>query len=353
ALTSWKYNESGVPFWLKGSDASSEKFFSTAAVKVPDFSVDALSTNDIQERGGLGLPKVSGLERSQEKSQESCKDVPVPLPAPSAPKQPLPPQPYTAGRPRPQPLSLPTSQAQPSLPGPRLAQAPVHQPPRSEASLRPQIPAALPLAQGQEPSQAPPSRPQHQPEPLSRPQRQPEPLSHPRPPPTLHPHPALLSHHPSQSQAGHQRLPSHCGPHPRPLSAYSSSLSLNSLSSRSSTPGSTKPHGPAGPSPHLPHLPPSGSATAATAFPLPLPDNQIAPHGFPPSLQSSPHPHHPNMFAPPPALPPPPPLTSSTLPVPGGHPAAGTPYSGRHIYQAAPMWTGRRTAPQQQLSQHT
>lgn len=116
-----------------------------------------------------------------------------------------------------------------------------------------------------------------------------------------------------------------------------------SSSSRSSTPGGTKPHGPAGPSPHLPHLPPSGSATAATAFPLPHPANQIAPHGFPPALQSSPHPHHPNMFAPPPALPPPPPLTSSTLPVPGGHPAAGTPYSGRHMYQA-----GRRTAPQQQ-----
>lgn len=128
-----------------------------------------------------------------------------------------------------------------------------------------------------------------------------------------------------------------------------------SSSSRSSTPGGTRPHGPAGPSAHLPHHPPSGSvaAAAATAFPLPLPGNQIAPHGFPTALQSSQHPHHPNMFAPPAVLPPPPPLTSSTLPVPGGHPAAGTPYSGRHIYQAAPMWTGRRTAPQQQLSQHT
>ncbi|CDQ85821.1 unnamed protein product [Oncorhynchus mykiss] len=298
---------------------------------VPDFSINAVSTNDSQERGGLGLPKVSGLERSQEKSLESCRDALVPPPAPSAPKQPLPPQPCAAARPL--PLSLPSSQAQPFPPSSRLAQVPVHQPPRSEASLRPQIPEVLPLAQGQEPSQPPQPRPQHQP----------QTLPHPRPPPTasLHTHlpsTALPAHPPSQSPAGLHRPPSRCGPHPRPLSAYSNSLSFNGLSSRSSTPGGTKPHGPAGPSPHLPHLPPSGSvaAAAATAFPLSIPANQIAPHGFPPALQSSPHPHHPNMFAPPAVLPPPPPLTSSTLPVPGGHPAAGTPYSGRHMYQAAP-----------------
>lgn len=105
-------------------------------------------------------------------------------------------------------------------------------------------------------------------------------------------------------------------------------LSLHS--SRSSTPG-TKPHGPPAPSLHLPHPPPPTAATAASTFPLSLP-NQNAPHSFPPALQSSPHPHHPNMFAPPAALPPPPPLTSSALPVPG-HPAAGSAYSGKHVQE--------------------
>lgn len=108
------------------------------------------------------------------------------------------------------------------------------------------------------------------------------------------------------------------------------SLSFYS-SSRSSTPG-TKPHGPPGPSFHLPHHPPPPAAAATAAasnFPLPLVANQSTPHNFPPALQASPHPHHPNMFAPPAALPPPPPLTSSTLPVPG-HPAAGSAYSGKH-----------------------
>lgn len=121
-------------------------------------------------------------------------------------------------------------------------------------------------------------------------------------------------------------------------------------SSRSSTPG-TKPHGPPAPSLHLPHHPPPpAAAAAASTFPLPLAANQNtphnAPHSFPPALQSSPHPHHPNMFAPPAALPPPPPLTSSTLPVPG-HPAAGSAYSGKHHKLAckhphiALQWRGR------------
>lgn len=113
------------------------------------------------------------------------------------------------------------------------------------------------------------------------------------------------------------------------LSAFFS-LCLNLCSSsRSSTPG-TKPHGPPTPSLHLPHHPPPPpAAAAASTFPLALPANQSNPHSFPSALQSSPHPHHPNMFAPPAALPPPPPLTSSTLPVPG-HPAAGSAYSGKH-----------------------
>lgn len=114
-----------------------------------------------------------------------------------------------------------------------------------------------------------------------------------------------------------------------PFSIFSIFLSFHS-SSRSSTPG-TKPHGPPANSLHIPHHPPppAEAAAAASTFPLSLAANQNTPHSFPPALQSSPHPHHPNMFAPPAALPPPPPLTSSTLPVPG-HPATGSAYSGKH-----------------------
>ncbi|KAG7224527.1 hypothetical protein INR49_015051 [Caranx melampygus] len=141
------------------------------SLAVPDFGIDVLSTNGSQEPHGPGLLKVSGLERSQERSQESCRE-PQP-PAPSTPDQPLP-------TPQEPPLSLP--QAQPSVPrppsphwtqanGPTQAPASTHLPPRSEALPRPQTPAALPLAQGQEPSPPPPPRPQHQ--------HQPELLSHP------------------------------------------------------------------------------------------------------------------------------------------------------------------------------
>lgn len=121
-----------------------------------------------------------------------------------------------------------------------------------------------------------------------------------------------------------------------PFSIFLCILCGYSSSSRSSTPG-TKPQGPPAPFVHLPHHPPPPPAAAAAAspFPLPLAANQSTPRSFPPALQSSPHPHHPNMFAPPAALPPPPPLTSSTLPGPG-HPAAGPAYSGKHT-RSAPM----------------
>lgn len=113
-----------------------------------------------------------------------------------------------------------------------------------------------------------------------------------------------------------------------PLFSFFLSLSPHS-SSRSSTPG-TKHQGPPAISLHRPHhpSPSAGPTESANTFSLPLAANQSTPHSFPPALQSSPHPHHPNMFAPPAALPPPPPLTSSTLPVPG-HPAAGSAYSGK------------------------
>lgn len=193
--------------------------FNTCFCAVPDFGIDVLSTNGSQEPHGPGLLKVSGLERSQERSQESCRDSQ--LPVPSTPNPPLSPPTLPVSLPQPQP-SIPQTpsplRTQPNGPTQPLN----HLPPRSEALPRPQSPAALPLAQGQEPSPTPPPRHQHQP----------EVLSHPRPPPTpsLHPHPpspALPNHHSHQQhpiQSGSHRPPSRC--HPRPLSAYNS-LSLN------------------------------------------------------------------------------------------------------------------------------
>ncbi|KAJ8342763.1 hypothetical protein SKAU_G00326910, partial [Synaphobranchus kaupii] len=143
----------------KGSDAGSEKLFSTVTNKVPDFSVDALATNDSQEARGLGIPKVSGLERSQERSKDSGKETP--LPASNLPKQPSP--------------EAPPPTAAPPTPNPAQA-------PRAEPAPQRLSPPAPPRPQGPEPPQTAPPRPKAQP------QQQPEPPSHPRPPPTPNPH---------------------------------------------------------------------------------------------------------------------------------------------------------------------
>lgn len=179
---------------------------------VPDFAVNVLSTNGSQGPPGPGLLKVSGLERSQERSQESCRD---PQPSENSPTSPsLPPQ--TLPLPQPQTLSPLRTHANSSI------QVPVstHPLPHSEAPPRPQTPAALPLPQGQVPS----------PTPLPRPQPDQPIHSRPQPAQSLHPHPpspALPNHHPHQqhpTQAGPHRPPSRC--QPRPLSAYNG-LHLN------------------------------------------------------------------------------------------------------------------------------
>ncbi|KAI4814197.1 hypothetical protein KUCAC02_003402 [Chaenocephalus aceratus] len=112
--------------------------------EVPDFGIHVLSTNGSQEPHGPGPLQVSGLERSQERSQEPCRD-PHP-PASSCVQQPLSPH-----------RTLTQSSAK--------APAFTHLPPRSEALPRPQTPAALPL----HPSQAGPHRPpsRSHPRPLS------------------------------------------------------------------------------------------------------------------------------------------------------------------------------------------
>ena len=214
----------GPPAWkltlaIRGAVFSHR--FSLCFYSVPDFGIEVLSTNGSQEPHGPGLVKVSGLERSQERSQESCRD-PQP-PASSTPSQPLAPQALPLPQPQPQPpVPKPPSPRRTQTNGSTQAPASTHLPPRSEAIPRPQTPAALPLAQGQEPSPPPPPRPLHQPDLLSHPRPPPTPIPHPHPP-----SPALPTHHPHQqhpSQAGPHRPPSRC--HPRPISAYNG-LNLN------------------------------------------------------------------------------------------------------------------------------
>lgn len=171
-----------------------------------------LSTNGCQEPPGPGLLKISGLERSQENSQEGCKDPQPPESSTTSP--PLPPQ--TIPLPQPQILSPLRPQAN----SPTQVPVSTHVLSHSEALPSPQTPAALPLPQGQEPSLPPLPRPQ------------PDQPIHSRLQPTqsLHPHPpspALPNHQPHQhhpTQAGPHRPPSRC--QPRPLSNYNG-INLN------------------------------------------------------------------------------------------------------------------------------
>lgn len=184
----------------------------------PDFSISAIS-NGSQEPQGPGLLKVSGLERSQERSQESCKDSQPPAsnnPSQTSPLEVLPvPQPQPSG---PRPQSPPWSHTN----GPTQVVPPTHLPPRSEAHPQPQTATDLPPVQSRQAAPPPPPRPQHQPELLSYPQPPPRPSPHPHPPsPTLRTH---HSHQQHPNQAGPHRPPSRCNP--RPLSAYNS-INLN------------------------------------------------------------------------------------------------------------------------------
>ncbi|XP_061072547.1 autism susceptibility gene 2 protein homolog [Conger conger] len=158
----------------KGSDASSERFFSTGAHRVTGYAADAPSADVVQDSRGPGAPpQVSGLERSQ----ESCRD-PHPPGSPARPRSPAP-GPRRSG-------------PAPPAPGPPL------EPPRTA------------------PSVSSPLQPQLLPSP--RPLPPPTPNPHPRPPSSGLP--------PIPNQAGPHRPPSRSLQ--RPLSAYSSSLSLTS-----------------------------------------------------------------------------------------------------------------------------
>lgn len=157
-----------------------------------ELGVSALAENADPGARGPAVPKISGLERSQEKSQDSSKD---PILEPVVPKDPCP---QVA-----QPLAQPQLEPQPEVPCPSPALAP-----RPEAPAPPAPPPAAQLPPApEEPTRPPAPQPpvQHPPRPQS-----PVQPAHPNLP-AVQPHPAAQS----LSQ---------------PLSAYnSSSLSLNSL----------------------------------------------------------------------------------------------------------------------------
>ncbi|XP_054570142.1 autism susceptibility gene 2 protein-like [Eptesicus fuscus] len=185
----------------RASDASSEKLFNTVIVnKDSELGVGTLPEHDSQDAGPI-VPKISGLERSQEKSQDCGKE---PIFEPVVLKDPCPQVP--------QPPPQPQAEPQPRAP----SQDP-------DSVQRPEAPPQ-------------PARPSTQP-----PQAPPEAQLPPAPKPPVQRPPRLQS-----PQLLHQSLPpvqAHPASQslPQPLSAYnSSSLSLNSLSSsRSSTPAKT------------------------------------------------------------------------------------------------------------------
>lgn len=156
----------------------------------PELGVGALPEHDSQDAGPI-VPKISGLERSQEKSQDCCKE---PIFEPVVLKDPCPQVP--------QPLPQPQAEPQPRAPSPDpdLVQ-------RTEAPPQPPRPST-------QPPQAPPEA-QLQPAPQPPVQRPPRPQS---PTQLLHQSLPPVQAHPSSQSLS------------QPLSAYnSSSLSLNSL----------------------------------------------------------------------------------------------------------------------------
>lgn len=164
-------------------------FLSPLSHADPELGVGALPEHN-QDAGPI-VPKISGLERSQEKSQDCCKEPvfePVVLKDPHPQLPQLPSQPQAEPQlqiPSPDPNLVPRTEAPPQFPPPSTQPAPG--PP--EAQLQP-----APLPQVQRPPR--PQSPSHL-------------LQQTLPP--------VQSHPPSQSLS-------------QPLSAYnSSSLSLNSL----------------------------------------------------------------------------------------------------------------------------
>ncbi|XP_019362573.1 PREDICTED: fibrosin-1-like protein isoform X14 [Gavialis gangeticus] len=224
----------------------SEKLFSPAANKGP-------TLNDKPEVKAASVPKVSGLERSQELST----DVPFVLPIPS-------PQPAAAVVTS--TSSAPTSSARAS---PLLKKEPVISAP-APPRLTPQ----------------PQPRPQSQPQP--RPQSQPQLIPELRTQPQSHIPPPL------GYQVHHQA--------PNGLNNISRSSSASSATSIS-----LPKH-----LPHSPQIPPHHSS--GPALPLSIPN--LATSHFSLRSQTQ-HQHHTAMFATPPTLPPPPALPTNSLVIPG------------------------------------
>ncbi|XP_044296494.1 fibrosin-1-like protein isoform X17 [Varanus komodoensis] len=229
----------------KASEGS-EKLFSPAAARGP-------ASNDKAEAKAGSIPKVSGLERSQELNP----DLPFGLPLHSPP--PTTTVPTTS--------SAPTSSARAS---PLLKKEPL--------ISAPALPRLTPQPQ---------PRPQSQPQP--RPQSQPQLLPELRTQPPSHIPPPLgyQVHH----QVSHNGLNN--------ISRSSSASSTTSISLPKHLPLSPQipPHHSSGPA-----LPLSISNLAASHFPLRSPSQ---------------HQHHPAMFATPPTLPPPPALPTNSLVIPG------------------------------------
>lgn len=183
-------------------------FFLNYTLFLLDFGIDVFCTNGSQEPHGPGLLKVSGLERSQERSQESCGDHQPPASTITDPPQ-------TRAPSQQQLLSsipLPASPCQTQSKGSTQVLAPRHLTIRSEVSLRPQAPTSLLLVHDKVPS--PPCPPRHQHKPDLHCEAPPRPSNHLYPP-----QPLLPTHHPHQqhpSQARPQRPPSRCQVRPLP-----------------------------------------------------------------------------------------------------------------------------------------
>lgn len=186
----WAWSLLSTPYFISHSHVIACGFVFALPHTDPELGVGTLPEHDSQDTGPI-VPKISGLERSQEKSQDCCKE---PIFEPVVLKDPC--------SQVPQPLSQPQVEPQPRAPSPDpdLVQ-------RTEAPPQPPRPSTRP-------SQAPPEA-QLQPAPQPQVQRQPRPQS---PTQLLHQNLPPVQAHPSSQSLS------------QPLSAYnSSSLSLNSL----------------------------------------------------------------------------------------------------------------------------
>lgn len=164
-------------FGVSFAHSPSASLFSPLSRTDPELGVGALPHHDGHDAGPI-VPKVSGLERSQEKSQDCGKEplfepvvlkdarpqVPPPPPQPQAEPPPRAPSPDPASGPRAEPPPPPPRPGAQPPPAPPEAQ-PQPAPPQAPRPPRPQSPGPLP-PQVLPPAQAHPSA-QSLPQPLS------------------------------------------------------------------------------------------------------------------------------------------------------------------------------------------